>query len=102
MARRAQPEGARHVTWIKAGFKLTFSQPADVKQSYQRLSCHLAYAVASGFDKPSCPLFIKGTTLRREGTDSIEFAGDSEAVADALRARARRIFPGSEGLAIGN
>jgi len=84
-----------HVTWIKDGFRLNFTRAADMQSTYRRLSCHLAYAIAAGFDRPSCPLFIKGTTLRKEGADGLEFAGDSAQVADALRAQARRIFLGS-------
>ena len=86
----------RRVDWVKDGFKLTFKQVTDAAQTFPRLRCHLAYAVASGFDQPSCPLFLKGTTLRREGTDAIAFESDSPEVAVALRAQARRIFPASK------
>ncbi len=68
---------------------------AEMKEAtFQRLRCHLAYAVATGFDRPSCPLFLKGTTLRRVDDSGIAFDGDSEAVAIALRATARRVFVG--------
>ena len=61
--------------------------------TFARLRCHLAYAVASGFDQPSCPLFLKGTKLSEEGGDSIIFSSESAEVAEALRAQARRVFP---------
>ncbi|MDP1827713.1 MAG: hypothetical protein Q8L48_30855 [Archangium sp.] len=79
------------VEWAKDGFKLTFKQPDAAAQTYRRLNCHLAYAVATGFDRPSCPLFVKGTTLK-QGKDSVEFAGDTTEVANALRAQAVKVF----------
>jgi hypothetical protein len=82
------------VTPTTAGFTLTIKPTADVQQTYRRLSCHLAWAVASGFDKPSCPLFIKGTTLERDGDDGISFKGESKPVTLALQAQARRVFLG--------
>ena len=80
-----------HVTWIKDGFRLNFTRAEEMPPTYRRLSCHLAFASASGFDRPSCPLFMKGTSLRKEGADGIEFAGDSAEVADALRSEERRV-----------
>lgn len=82
----------RRVEWAKDGFKLLFKQASEAAQTYPRLRCHLAYAMANGFDRPSCPLFVKGTTLRQEGADGIVFAGDSVEVARALRVQAQRIF----------
>jgi hypothetical protein len=76
------------------GFLMTMKPTADAPQTFQRLRCHLAYANASGFDRPSCPLFLKGTTLRRVDDSGIAFDGDSEAVAIALRATARKVFVG--------
>jgi hypothetical protein len=83
----------KQVEWKEGGFKLTFKQASEAAQTFPRLRCHLAFAVANGFDRPSCPLFVKGTTLRRDGADGIVFEGDSPEVAIALRAQARRIFP---------
>ena len=76
------------------GFLMTLKPDVDAQQTYQRLACHLAYAVASGFDRPSCPLFLKGTSLSRVGADGISFVGDTEVVALDLRYSARRIFTG--------
>jgi hypothetical protein len=86
----------RRVEWREGGFKLTFKQASEAAQTFPRLRCHLAYAVANGFDRPSCPLFVKGTKLLREGAEDIIFEGDSPEAASALRAQARRIFPASE------
>ena len=82
----------RRVEWAQDGFRLTFKQARDASRTLPRLRCHLAYAVATGFDRPSCPLFIPGTSLRQESDDGITFAGDSAAVASALRVQARKIF----------
>ena len=82
----------RRVEWARDGFTLTFKQTIDATQTYARLRCHLAYAIATGFDRPSCPLFIPGTTLRQGGADAITFVGDSPDVASALRTKAREVF----------
>lgn len=76
------------------GFTLTFQDQVDVELTFRRLNCHLAYAVASGFDRPSCPLFVKGATLHRVGAHGIVFLGETEAVAAELRTQARRLFNG--------
>lgn len=81
------------------GFTLTFQTQVDVGQTYRRLSCHLAHAVATGFDRPSCPLFVKGTTMERVGDRGIAFIGDSEAVAIRLRGQARKLFLGLDSTA---
>jgi hypothetical protein len=78
------------------GFTLRFKPSVDVGQTTKLLTCHLAYAVATGFDRPSCPLFVKGTTLRAAGATGLEFIGDSATVGVALRTQARRIFTGIE------
>lgn len=83
----------RRVEWVKDGFKITFKKPGDAAPTFARLNCHLAYAVATGFDRPSCPLFIKGTTVRKDEGDSVVFAGASPEVASALRTEARRLWP---------
>lgn len=87
------------VQGTKRGFLMTLKPTVDAQQTYQRLACHLAYAVASGFDRPSCPLFLKGTTLGRVGADGITFVGETEAVAFALRSSARRVFTGYQPVA---
>ncbi|MDP3501158.1 MAG: hypothetical protein Q8S33_12515 [Myxococcales bacterium] len=83
----------------KRGFVMTLKPEVDPQQTYRMLSCHLAYAVASGFDRPSCPLFLEGTMLARVGDDGIGFVGDTDAVAVALRASARRVFTGYQAAA---
>lgn len=77
----------------KWGLRLNLKPSVDAAQTFARLNCHLAYATAQGFDAPSCPLFVKGTTLRRDG-QSIEFVGDTLEIGRQLRTEARRIFVG--------
>lgn len=83
---------ARVVT-TKQGFQLELKPSVNAEQTYRRLNCHLAYAVASGFEAPSCPLFVKGTSLSADA-HSVTFSGDSTRVAEELRAQARRVFRG--------
>jgi hypothetical protein len=78
----------------KEGFALTLKPFVDVADTYRRLSCHLAFARAMGFDQPTCPLFVKGTTLRRVGDHDLAFDGDSPDVRTALRRQASKIFAG--------
>ena len=86
----------RRVEWLKDGFKLTFKQASGASETYARLRCHLAYAYASGFAQPSCPLFIKGTALKQDGANAITFTAETAEVARDLRVQARRIFPASK------
>jgi hypothetical protein len=79
---------------VTKGFILTFQTQVDVGAMYQRLNCHLAFAEATGFDRPSCPLFMKGTSIERVNSRSIAFTGDSEEAAAALHNQARRLFLG--------
>jgi hypothetical protein len=84
------------VEWLQDGFKLTFKEGAGAGKTYARLRCHLAFAYSNGFVQPSCPLFIKGTTLKQSGDDAITFTAETAEVAGALRVQARRIFPASK------
>lgn len=75
-----------------SGFQLVMKAGVEVGDVNRRLSCHLAYARATGFDRPSCPLFVKGTTIHRVGEDTIAFDGDTQAIAVELQAQADKIF----------
>jgi len=85
-----------HVQDIKKGVLLTIKPEADAQQIEQRLQCHLAFARANGFDKPSCPLFVKGMRIRLAQPKVIALEGSSAEVARALQAQARRVFQGPE------
>ena len=76
------------------GFQLVMKPSVDVADTQRRLKCHLSYARSIGFERPSCPLFVKGMDLHRVGEDVIEFEGNSPAVATELRKQASRIFGG--------
>ena len=41
----------KRVEWVKDGFKLVMKDPNQTAPTFARLRCHLAYAVASGFDQ---------------------------------------------------
>jgi hypothetical protein len=89
----------RTVQGTTRGFTLRLEPSVNAEQTHRRLACHLAYAVASGSDRPSCPLFLKGTTLARVDDDGIAFVGATPSVATALRESARRVFTGQNGVA---
>ena len=82
----------RHVLM---GFQMVMKPGVDVEKTKQMLSCHLAYAERTGFDKPSCPLFIKGSTIHKVGDTMIEFSGPTPQVAAELQAQAARVFRGA-------
>ncbi len=82
------------VDLTRSGFVLTFKPGVDVPAVHRRLSCHLAYTAASGFDRPSCPLFVKGTSLELVEQRAIAFVGESSEVAAALHGQASRVFWG--------
>lgn len=76
------------------GVRLTLKPAADAQQIEQRLQCHLAYAKSIGFDRPTCPLFVKGMSISLVGPKMISLQGDSPEVARRLQEQARRIFYG--------
>ncbi len=80
----------------KKGVLLTIKDGADAKDIEQRLQCHLAFARANGFDTPSCPLFVKGMSIKLVEPKVISLEGSSPGVARALQAQAQRIFTGAE------
>jgi hypothetical protein len=86
----------RQIRQTTQGFQLTMKASVDVADVNRRLNCHLAYARATGFDRPSCPLFVKGTTIKRIGASVIDFSGDTRAIAADLQGQARRIFAPGE------
>ncbi len=95
--RAACPLLASSVTRVQhtdAGFALVMKPGVDVADVHRRLSCHLAWARATGFERPSCPLFVKGLEILRQGDDVIRFDGVSKEVAAELRTQARRVFAG--------
>lgn len=83
------------ITHVKLGFQMAMKPGVDVERTNQMLTCHLAYAEKTGFDRPSCPLFVKGSSIRRVGDMIIEFTGETPEVAAELQTQAHRVFRGS-------
>lgn len=76
------------------GIRLTIKESADASEIEKRLQCHLAYAKTIGFDQPTCPLFVKGMSIKMAGPKVIALHGDSPEVTRQLQEQARRIFVG--------
>ncbi len=80
---------------VPSGFQMVMKPGIDVEKTTQMLTCHLAYAEKTGFDRPSCPLFVKGSSIRRVGDTLIEFTGSTPQVAAQLQGQAQRVFRGA-------
>jgi hypothetical protein len=93
--RSACPLLASWVTAVRdtrSGVELTLKPGIDGPDTHRRLDCHLAYAEANGFAKPSCPLFVSGMTIRLRDSRVLVLSGDTPEIARALQQQARRIF----------
>lgn len=96
--RAACPLLASWVTQVqetREGLRLVLKGNVDGEDVNRRLNCHLAYAYASGFDRPSCPLFVKGMKIRLAKEGLLEMTAEDPEVARKLRAEARRLFTGA-------
>ncbi|MBK7863020.1 MAG: hypothetical protein IPJ65_31315 [Archangiaceae bacterium] len=82
------------VTNDRSGVLLTLKDGADASGIEKRLQCHLAWANAVGFDRPTCPLFVKGMSIKLSRANVITLKGDSPEVVRQLQEQARRIFVG--------
>lgn len=76
------------------GVRLVIKPTADTSAIAQRLQCHLAWAQTTGFDRPSCPLFVRGMNISVRSPQMIVLHGDTPEVAHALQDQAWRIFVG--------
>lgn len=76
------------------GLVLVLKPHVDDTATHRQLNCHLAYAAANGFARPSCPLFVKGMALALKGNHEIEMTAENASVALELQIQARRIFLG--------
>jgi hypothetical protein len=96
--RSACPLLASAVTQVQEmpeGVRLVLKASVDAEDTNRRLNCHLAYAYASGFDQPSCPLFVKGMTIRVAQPGVLELSGKAPDVARKIQTEARRLFTGA-------
>lgn len=75
----------------RVGVELVLKPSVDAADTNRRLNCHLAYARANGFAKPSCPLFVAGMAIRLLDGGVIEMSGPGD-VGVELQKQARRIF----------
>ncbi len=83
------------VTETPKGVLLELKASVDAVSTQRMLDCHLAYAYANGFDRPSCPLFVKGMTISLvlgNGGRWIAMTSEDAKVADEIREQARRVF----------
>ena len=76
----------------KKGLVLHLKPGISTESTAKVLNCHLAYAYAQGFDRPSCPLFVKGLTISAKAPDKIEFIGQTPQAVRALNQQARKVF----------
>jgi hypothetical protein len=76
----------------KSGVELTLKNGVDGAETHRRLDCHLAYAEANGFQRPSCPLFVPGMSISLKDARVLVLRGDTPQVARQLQEQARRIF----------
>jgi hypothetical protein len=84
---------ATEVRLTTYGVQLSLKPTVDATDINRRLNCHLAYANANGFGQPSCPLFVKGVTIRLRGLNLLEFSGN-QATGPELHRQARHLFGG--------
>jgi hypothetical protein len=80
----------------RQGVLLRLKDSADARAIEKRLQCHLAYANATSFERPSCPLFVRGMSLKLVEPKVIAMRGETPEVVAALQYQARRIFTGEE------
>jgi hypothetical protein len=93
--RSACPLLASWVTQVrdtKTGIELQLKPTIDAPDTHRRLTCHLAYAQANGFERPSCPLFINGIKISLRDRGVLVFTGETPVIAKELQDQARRIF----------
>ncbi len=88
------PSSVGRVDTIHSGIRLTFRDATRGEETYHRLRCHLAYSEAHGFGETACPMFVKGVSLHRVGTDALEFRGNTDAVAQAIQNQSRKLLGG--------
>ncbi|MBX7115108.1 MAG: hypothetical protein K1X64_12335 [Myxococcaceae bacterium] len=76
----------------KKGLVLHLKPGISSDSTAKVLNCHLAYAYAQGFDRPSCPLFVRGLTIGSKPPNQVEFVGQTAEAVRALNQQARRVF----------
>ncbi len=82
------------VRQVPTGVELVLRADADALEINRRLNCHLAYAVAAGFDRRSCPLFVKGMRIRLVRPSVLELSGSTLTIAREVQLQAHQLFVG--------
>lgn len=80
------------VRHTERGVELELKPEVNARATFGLLNCHLAYDLARGFEKRSCPLFVKGLELEWDGARVVTFGAKSQELRDALHATSRRLF----------
>ena len=75
---------------VPPGVRVTFAPGTRVDAVVEHMRCHYAYARARAFDaRVTCPLYMPGISIRRDGALGVELAAPDEAHVAELRARSR-------------
>ncbi len=77
---------------IAQGLTLNLKPTAPSKTLVNQMSCHLAYAMAKGFEKAPCPLYVKGVKIALVDERTIDIRSMDPKVAHEVRLEARRLF----------
>ncbi len=79
------------VEGIEGGVRLVLKTSAPAEGILAQMRCHLAYAQAQGFSKPTCPLYLKGAVVTAK-SGAIDVVSPEAAVAARIRAEAQVMF----------
>jgi hypothetical protein len=77
---------------VAQGLVLHLKPTAPAKSLAAQMRCHLAYAMANGFDRAPCPLYVKGVKIALNGERSIDVRSPDARVAGEVRLEARKLF----------
>jgi hypothetical protein len=80
------------VQHLASGLELTMKSPEVAELVSKRLNCHLAFAVANGFDRPSCPFLVEGMTVRLVEKGVLELTAPRPEAVRTLHQQARKVF----------
>jgi hypothetical protein len=83
--------GAGVILDVQGGVEIRFESGAPVSDVYRRMSCHLAFARARGFEGDACPLYVKGLRIERTGTRILRITSSEPAATGDVRRRSRAL-----------
>lgn len=82
----------QRVEETKEGLRLHLKDGAPEAKLLSEMQCHLAFAKAHGFERVTCPLYLRGVSIDGKPEHVIELRADSSDTAEMLRAQARGLF----------